>query len=113
MKIQHFILIIVLLLSCNKQADIPPELYNRETMANIMADVYVLEFKVKELPVKQDSLEKIFNIYEKELFEEKGYDSAKYRKSLEFYIDQPDHIEFIYSIIADSLSLRNKIVEYN
>ena len=82
-------------------------------MANIMTDVYVLEFKIKEFKVNQDSLQKIFKLYENEMFVEKGYDTAKYRKSLEFYLDQPEHIEYIYSIIADSLSLRNRLEEFN
>ena len=81
-------------------------------MANIMTDVYVLEFKVKEIRVDEDSLPKIFHIYEKELFLEKGYDSVKYRKSLEYYLEQPEHLSYIYAIIADSLSLRNQIEEF-
>ena len=112
MKIQHFILIIILITGCSKRLEIPSDLYNREMMANIMTDVYVLEFKVKEVKVNHDSLQKIYNLYEKELFQEKGYDSLKYRKSLEFYIDQPEHIEYIYSLIADSLSVRNQIQEF-
>ena len=80
-------------------------------MANIMEEVYILEFKVKELKVDDDSMNKVFHLYEKKFFEENEYDSMKYKKSLEYYLGNPEHMEYIYSIIADSLILRNKLEE--
>jgi len=108
-KLQHLILFFSLLMACSNSTRIPPDLYNREDMAVIMRDVYILEFKVPELYLSKDSSREVYDLLEKKLFEEKGYDSLKYKKSLNFYLEHTDHLEYIYTIIADSLSLQDKM----
>lgn len=109
MKLQYLIIIFILFIACNQTDKIPSDIYNREQMALIMKDIYVLEFKVPELYLEEDSAKEVYNIFEKKLFEDKGYDSLKYRKSLEYYLNHPEHLEEIYTIIADSLSLEDRM----
>lgn len=109
MKLQYLIVFLVLLLSCNRTDKVPNELYNVEEMAYIMKNIYVLEFKINEMHLPPDSSKKVFNQYQKEFFENQRIDTARYRQSYNFYTRNPQLLEQVYAIIADSLSLQNRI----
>lgn len=109
MKLQHLIVFFGILMSCNTTADVPAELYDQEEMAIIMKDIYLLEFKVRELNLHNDSSKKIFDKYQAEYFRENEIDTAKYKDSYHFYLQRPQLLEQVYAIIADSLSLQNRI----
>lgn len=111
MKIRVLVMVMVLFFSCNKTAKIPKELYNREEMAHIMKDLYVLEYKVKELNLGTDSVKKVYDHYESKYYQENEIDTARYEKSFQFYLNQPEHLEYIYTIIADSLSLQDRMMK--
>lgn len=111
MKIQYLIFFSAILLSCNKTDKIPAELYSLEQMAVILKDVYILEFKTTELKVRADSAVVVFKKYQDDYFDRNNLDTAKYTASYDFYFSRPELMERIYEIIADSLSLKNRIIE--
>jgi len=103
-------LCVALLFSCTKQDDKPPVgLYDYQQMASFLKDLYLLETKVKELRLSDDSSKKVFAYYEQELYQKHNMSDSIYRVSFQYYIDDIAGLSKIYEIIADSLSLEQRI----
>lgn len=81
-----------------------------EQVAIFLKDLYLLETKVKDLRLDKDSSQIIFDHYEAKLFAEHDMDSALYRESFRYYMDDVQGMTRIYEIIADSLSLEERIM---
>ena len=69
----------------------------------------MLESKVKELRLTKDSTKIIFDYYEKKLYEEHNMTDSLYRESFKYYMDDIKGLSRIYEIIADSLSLEERL----
>ena len=80
-----------------------------EQVAVFLKDLYMLETKVKELRLNEDSLKVIFDYYEKKLFEEHHMTDSLYRESFIYYMDDIKGLSRVYEIIADSLSLEERL----
>ena len=78
-------------------------------MAEVMMDVYLLESKVRDLSLKQDSTKVIYDYYENKIWSSHGIDDSLYRLSFEYYINHPEEMSEIYSIMVDSLSLKERL----
>ncbi|MDZ7607331.1 MAG: DUF4296 domain-containing protein [Cyclobacteriaceae bacterium] len=101
---------VALLLSCTSQDDRPPAgLYDTQQIAAFLKDLYILEMKVKELRLTDDSTKKVFAYYEQELFAKHNMSDSIYRESFKYYMDDIKGLSKIYEIIADSLSLEERI----
>ena len=80
-----------------------------EQVAVFLKDLYMLEQKVKNLRLPDDSSKVIFAHYEKLLYEEHHMTDSLYRKSFEYYMEDIKGLSKIYEIIADSLSLEERL----
>lgn len=110
MKKVFLILIICLFTFCSKRkAENPKGLYTMEQVAVFLKDLYMLEQKVKQLNLPEDSAKVIFAHYEIKLFEEHSMTDSLYRKSFEYYMEEIKGLTKIYEIIADSLSLEERL----
>ncbi len=110
MKKLFLTLCVALLLSCTKQDDRPPPgLYDTQQIAAFLKDLYILEMKVKELRLTDDSTKKVFAYYEQQLYNKHNMSDSVYRESFKYYIDDIKGLSKIYEIIADSLSLEERI----
>ena len=110
MKKVFLILIICLCTFCAKKKAVNPKgLYSMEQVAVFMKDLYLLETRVKELKLTNDSTKVIFAYYEKKLFEEHHMEDSLYRESFKYYMDDIKGLARIYEIIADSLSLEERL----
>ncbi len=110
MKKLFLTLCVALLFSCTKQDDRPPAgLYDSQQIAAFLKDLYILEMKVKELRLTEDSSKKVFAIYEQQLFDKHNLDDSVYRESFKYYMNDIKGLSKIYEIIADSLSLEERI----
>ena len=81
-----------------------------EHVAIFLKDLYLLETKVKDLRLNKDSSQIIFDHYEAKLFQKHDMDSALYRESFKYYMDDVQGMTRIYEIIADSLSLEERLM---
>jgi len=81
-----------------------------EQVAVFLKDLYLLEQKVKELKISNDSAKIVFAYYEAKLFEEHNMTDSLYRESFEYYMDDIKGLTRIYEIIADSLSLEERLI---
>lgn len=78
-------------------------------MAIFIKDLYLLESKVKDLKLTKDSAKVIYDYYERKLYEKYQMNDSIYRLSFQYYLDDIDQLNDIYGIIADSLSLEERL----
>ena len=110
MKKVFLILLISLCTFCSKKGAQNPEgLYTSEQVAVFLKDLYMLEQKVKELNLHEDSSKVIFDYYEQKLYEKHNLNDSIYRASFVYYMDDIEALSKIYGIIADSLSLEERL----
>ncbi len=106
------ILALFLVFSCSQKKIKKPEgLYSVEQIASFLKDLYILETKVKELRLNEDSTKVIFEIYEKKLYEKHRLDDSLYKESFKYYMDDIEALTKIYEIIGDSLSLEERLLQ--
>ncbi len=111
MKKYFLIILLILSAACSKkEASDPRDLYSRKEIASFLVDLYILEAKVKNLRVSKDSSKVLFTIFEKKLYEKHEFDDSVYRVSFEYYMEDPKGLTDIYSIVVDSLSLRERLL---
>ena len=114
MKKVFLILALFICTFCTKKKDESPKgLYTMEQVADFMKDVYILQEQVKEMKLNEDSSKLIFEYYERQLFEEHQLDDSLYKESFKYYMDDVTGLARIYEIIADSLSLEEKLINAN
>ena len=100
------------LLVCSKKKAVDPkDLYSMQQVAVFWKDLYLLEQKVKELRLTKDSSQVIFEHYEQQLLEKHNLEDSLYRASFQYYIDDIKGLTKIYEIIADSLSLEERLMK--
>ena len=110
MKKVFLVLIVCLCTFCSKKkVQNPEDLYSMEQVAVFLKDLYLLEQKIKELRLTKDSSVVVFEHYEKQLYEKHGLEDSLYRESFQYYMDDIQGLTRIYEIIADSLSLEERL----
>lgn len=80
-----------------------------EQVAVYLKDLYLLEQKIKELKLDDDSAKVVFDHYEEKLFEKHQMNDSIYKLSFVYYMDDIKGLGKIYEIIADSLSLEERL----
>lgn len=81
------------------------DVLSRAKMTEILIDQHVLESKVLLLKVRTDSMTKIYNSLEKEIFEKHGVEKEQFEKSYLLYLKDPVKMEAIYNVVVDSLNV--------
>lgn len=77
-------------------------------MVNVMTELYLAEEKANGLAIPYDSLKKIFPVFSAKAFEKAGIADSTFRKSLDYYMSEPEKLEGIYTILVDSLNLKSQ-----
>ncbi len=74
-----------------------------------MMEVHLLEAKVNSVPIDPyDSTQAVYEHYEKLLFKDLGISQDQYERSFNYYVDNPNEFEKIYSAVVDSLMAREQ-----
>ena len=111
MKKVFLILAISLCTFCSKKkAQNPKDLYSMEQVAVFLKDLYMLETKVKNLNLMKDSAQVVFDYYEDILYKKHDMNDSLYRESFKYYMDDIKGLTRIYEIMADSLSLEERLI---
>jgi hypothetical protein len=93
-----------LIIGC-EQKNTPPDIWSRETMVNFLTEAQLLEAKIsiKKLPTEQrDSL---YLIYYEELFAAFNTDRETWAKNMEYYKNDPETLDEIYTEVISRLNL--------
>jgi hypothetical protein len=107
MKVLYFISIIILT-ACSKEVDIPGDIIGKQEMSQILIDIHLLEGKIKNLKIEGDTSFEFYDHFEKQIFANHQIDSASFKRSLNFYLANPQLMEQIYLPIVDSLTVLEK-----
>ena len=98
--------ILALTVSCGDDGkeETGPILSHRE-MVKTLTEIYLSEQKVNRLGLPRDSAEREFERFKKIIFERIGVPDSTFKRSFDYYMDRPQEMEQIYTILVDSLSL--------
>jgi Domain of unknown function (DUF4296) len=98
----------LMFLSCSKKERVPEGILTENQMVTVLAELYIIEQKISTLGVKRDSLTQIFGAMKGRAFEKTGIAESVFNASLNYYVDHPQSLETIYTVLIDSLNLREQ-----
>ena len=96
--------------SCNKNERPPENILTTDQMVAVMAELYIAEQKISTLGISRDSLRHVFGEMESKIFDKMDTKDPVFKKSLDYYMDRPKTLEFIYTALIDTLNLREQRV---
>lgn len=104
-RIILFGMMILVVSACGK-SERPEGILTEKQMVNVMTELYVAEEKASRLSIPYDSTRKLFPMFSAKAFEKAGVSDSVFRKSLDYYMREPEKLENIYTILVDSLNLK-------
>ena len=112
MKIKRWVGLVIgtlLWVGCVPEPEQPIDLIPRAQMVDMLIQIHLLEAKMNKVPKRtDDSVKYVFEHYQKFIFEDFDVDSAQYRRSITYYMDNPGEFIPVYQAVVDSLALRAK-----
>ena len=99
---------IFMFLSCGKKERVPEGILSNDQMVTVLTELYIIEQKISTLGVTRDSLTQIFDAMKGQVFEKTGVPESVFNESLNYYVDHPQSLETIYTVLIDSLNLREQ-----
>jgi hypothetical protein len=103
------VLLCLLAVGCSdgdKKIDPPANLVPREKMVDILIEIHIAESKVIQRNLRTDSAQLYFAAYKDQIYKKNGVREDDFRKSYLYYMDNIKDMDEIYSVVVDSLSLR-------
>lgn len=109
MCIRYGILLsLALIFSCGGAGKKPDDILSQDEMVKVLAEIYITEEKVNSLALARDSAAQVFDLVQGKVFEATGVPDSTFRRSIDYYTDRPQELEKIYSMLVDSLQLREQ-----
>ena len=90
--------------------DTPKDLIEQEIMVDIMIDIHLAEAGIQDLRLRKDSAVKVFAAQEKYIFKKYGVSDSSFLRSYNFYLENPEMMEEMYTAVIDSLSLKQVLL---
>lgn len=91
----------------------PEWLLEKDKMIGFLIDLHLTEARLTRLGVKRDSTQKLFEAYEKQLFDKHEIDDSIYYKSYNYYLEDIKEMKEIYVAVVDSLNVREQLLKQN
>lgn len=111
--VRKVFLIITLLVSCFaciKKEEKPPHVLSEARMVSFLIDLHIAEARINDLSIRRDSSDRLFKKIEDSLYMKHGIDDDSiYKISYEYYLNNVEGMDKIYSAVVDSLSLRERL----
>lgn len=101
-------LTIGLLFSCQSRDRKPGGILSQDEMVQVLADIYVSEEKVSSLNLANDSAQAVCDVLRAKVLENVSMTDSVFKKSFDYYMDRPADMEAIYTILVDTLQLREQ-----
>lgn len=102
-----FLIGLTLFIQCTNDKK-PAQLMSEAEMTRVLIEVYIDEEKISRLNLTRDSSEKIFELAKPYIFERLGVSDSVFIESYNYYAEHPVELEKIYSVVVDSLNLREQ-----
>lgn len=91
--------------SCNKKAEIPPDILPKEKMTKVLSDIHEVESLIQFSALERnDSTKAIAYGYYKQIFQKNNITAEQFRRSFNFYADHLDLLDGIYEEVMVDLS---------
>ena len=103
------LLFLFFLASCtSKPVEIPPDVLSSNKLIPVLTDIHLAEamLQIKNLG-RSDSTRSIAYGYYAEIFRQHHITSEQFRRSMDFYMSQPELMSSIYDSVITQLSTRN------
>jgi hypothetical protein len=106
--INLFFLLMLFLSACGGKK-VPPEILQRDDMAEVLTDVHLVDGRIYSIPNQTpDTLYKYeLNRYIR-VFQQHNTDSVQFRKSLQYYSKHPDLLDEVYTQVVQNLEEKDK-----
>lgn len=86
----------------------PRDLLPKSEMVSAMAELYLAEQKLSTVGVPRDSIVLIMNEMSKSILDKMGTADSVFKRSFDYYMQHPAEMEEIYTVLIDSLNLREQ-----
>lgn len=93
---------------CSSTEKRPDDILDQPTMVKTLADIYVVEEKVRRLNLSYDSTQQVFERLKSKVFASDSVQDSVFRRSLDYYMGRPKELQQIYTALVDSLNLREQ-----
>lgn len=104
---------IITIVSCTEKKSVPDGIIPPTKMAQIISEIYLSEYKAKNIGLKPDSAKELYNHYEMRTYDKFNTTDSAYKISFEYYLNNPAKLESVFDMVIDSLSLQEQILEKN
>lgn len=108
MRRNYIIGALLFLVCCQQAEEKPVGILPRQDMVRVLSELYILEEKVARLSLPADSAQKVFELLRYNVFKDAGVPDSVFKKSFDYYMDHPIEMEKVYSVLVDSLQLREQ-----
>ena len=109
MKKIFWALIILTVVSCREEETLPEGYMSKEEMASFLIDLHVGQSTIQTARATRDSAAFLFKVFERHILEKHGTDDSTFYKSFSWYLDHPDDMYEIYTVVVDTISLRESL----
>jgi len=89
------------------------EVLDQNKMVDILIDLHLAEATVENIGLNTDSAASLYKYLEKQVYDSHEISDSLYLRSINYYMENPKQLDRIYSIVVDSLSVREKILDLN
>jgi hypothetical protein len=100
-----FILLIIITSACVKQATTPPDLVDKETVANILVNIHVTEASIEQEQIALDSAKILYSTAHKDILAEYNISEEAFKKSYLYYLHDVKQMDEVYTLVLDKLSV--------
>jgi len=111
MKKILFIGLFLLTFSCVKKPTPPDGIMSQQEMIDLLIDLHIIEAKISMSRIPNDSIKLFFDEVEDSLYHKHHVTDSIYKMSYQYYLENIDLMEEIYSAVVDSMSLRERILD--
>ena len=107
-RLFFFLCLWIMVVSCGKE-ERPADILTPDQMVENLIEIYITEAKLGRVPgANRDSTKQIFDYLDEKMFEKMGITDTLFQKSYNYYFDRPTELESIYTVVIDSLNLREQ-----
>lgn len=103
-----FFLLMTFIFGCQSSPKKPSGILSKEEMVQVLANVYISEEKVARLSLGNDSATLVAAVMRSKALQQSGVSDSTFVRSFDYYMDKPVELEEIYSILVDTLQLREQ-----
>jgi len=107
-RIFFSLIIGALIAGCQKES--PKSILTEPEMVNVLIHMYLAEERISHLNIGYDSLNRLLPYLRENILTKAGVQDSVFRRSMEYYMAHPKRLEYIYTAVVDSLSLREQVL---